>query len=75
MLVNHPIEPRKTKKIQKIFALINTIQIQELCSSDEESDTASRNKTAMVCKLAQIPSEIRRTLPLEAKKCLLNLTE
>jgi hypothetical protein len=30
------------------------------------------NKTAMVCKLAQIPPEIWMTLPLEAKKWLLN---
>jgi hypothetical protein len=29
-------------------------------------------KTAMVCKLAQIPPEIWMTLPLEAKKWLLN---
>jgi hypothetical protein len=30
------------------------------------------NKTAMVCKLAKIPPEIWMTLPLEAKKWLLN---
>jgi hypothetical protein len=29
-------------------------------------------KTAMVCKLAQIPPDIWMTLPLEAKKWLLN---
>jgi hypothetical protein len=48
------------------------IQIQVSCSSDEESVALPPTKTAMVCKLAQIPPEIWMTLPLEAKKWLLN---
>jgi hypothetical protein len=48
------------------------IQIQDSCSSDEESVAVPPTKNAMVCKLAQIPPEIWMTLPLEAKKWLLN---
>jgi hypothetical protein len=51
---------------------MNDIQIQDSCSSDEESVAVTLNKTAMVCKLAQIPPEIWMILPLEAKKWLLN---
>jgi hypothetical protein len=40
--------------------------------SYEESVVVPPNKTAMVCKLAQIPPEIWMTLPLEAKKWLLS---
>jgi hypothetical protein len=58
--------------VKKVLALINEIQIQDSCSSDEESVAVSPTKTAMVCKLAQIPPEIWMTLPLEAKKWLLN---
>jgi hypothetical protein len=54
------------------LALINEIQIQDSCSSDEESVEVPPNKTAMVCQLAQIPPDIWMTLPLEAKKWLLN---
>jgi hypothetical protein len=72
MLANYPIEPAKKDKVKKILALINKIQIQDSCSSDEESVTLPSTKTAMVCKLAQIPPEIWMTLPLEAKKWLLN---
>jgi hypothetical protein len=62
----------KKDKVKKVLALINEIQIQDSCSSDEESVTVPPTKTAMVCKLAQIPPEIWMTLPLEAKKWLLN---
>jgi hypothetical protein len=62
----------KKDKIKKVLALINEIQIQDSCSSDEESVAVPPNKTAMVCKLAQIPPEIWMNLPLEAKKWLLN---
>jgi hypothetical protein len=62
----------KYDKVKKVLALINEIQIQDSCSSDEESLAVSPTKTAMVCKLAQIPPEIWMTLPLEAKKWLLN---
>jgi hypothetical protein len=72
----------KKNKVKKVLVLLNEIQIQDSCSSDEESvtvcifdeesATVTPTKTAMVCKLAQIPPEIWMTLPLEAKKCLLN---
>jgi signal transduction histidine kinase len=62
----------KKDKVKKVLALINQIQIQYSCSSDEESVAVSPTKTAMVCKLAQIPPDKWRTLPLEAKKWLLN---
>jgi hypothetical protein len=42
-------------KVKKVLALINDIQIQDSCSSDEESVAVPPTKTAMVCKLAQIP--------------------
>jgi hypothetical protein len=60
----------KTEKVKKVLALINEIQIQDSCSSDEESATIPSTETAMVCKLAQMPAEIlmMMTLPLEAKK-------
>jgi hypothetical protein len=53
----------KKKKLKKVLALINEIQIQDSCSSDEESVAVPPTKTAMVCKLAQIPPEIWMTLP------------
>jgi hypothetical protein len=59
-------------KFKKVIALIDGIQIQDSCSSVEESVTVPPTKTTMVCKLAQIPPEIWMTLPLEAKKWLLN---
>jgi hypothetical protein len=62
----------KKDKFKKALALINEIQIQSSCSSDEESAAVPPTKTAMVCKLAQISPEIWMTLPLEAKKWLLN---
>jgi hypothetical protein len=62
----------KKDKVKKVLAIINEIQIQNSCSSDEESAAVPPAKTAMVCKLAQIPPEIWMTLPLEAKKWLLN---
>jgi hypothetical protein len=70
-LANYPIEPNKYK-VKKVLTLINEIQIQDSCSSNEDSFTVPPTKTAMVCKLAQIPPEIWMTLPLEAKKWLLN---
>jgi hypothetical protein len=45
----------KNYKVKKVLALINEIQIQDSCSSDEESVAVPPTKTAMVCKLAQIP--------------------
>jgi hypothetical protein len=40
----------KKDKVKKVLALINEIQIQDSCSSDEESVTVPPNITAMVCK-------------------------
>jgi hypothetical protein len=62
----------KNDKVKKVLKLINEIQIQDSCSSDEKSTTVPPTKTAMVCKLAQILPEIWMTLPLEAKKWILN---
>jgi hypothetical protein len=58
--------------VKKVLALINKIEIQDSCSSDEDSVAIPPTKTAMVCKLTQITPEIWMTLPLEAKKWLLN---
>jgi hypothetical protein len=58
--------------VKKVLALINEIQIQDSCSSDEESCTVPPITPEMVCKLAQIAPEIWMTLPLVAKKWLLN---
>jgi hypothetical protein len=62
----------KKNKVKKVLALINEIQFQDSCSSDEESVAVPPTKTVMVCKLAQIPPEIWMTQPLEAKKWILN---
>jgi hypothetical protein len=62
----------KKDNVKTVLVLINEIQIQDSCSSDEESVAVPPTKTAMVCKLAQIPPDIWMTLPFEAKKCLLN---
>jgi hypothetical protein len=62
----------KKDKVKNVLGLINKIQIQDSCISDEESVEVPPTKTAMVCQLAQIPPDIWMTLPLEAKKWLLN---
>jgi hypothetical protein len=62
----------KKDKMKNGLALINDIQIQDSCSSDEESTVVAPinsvavppTKTAVICKLAQIPPEICMTLPL-----------
>jgi hypothetical protein len=48
----------KKDKVIKVLALIIEIRIQDSCSSDEESVAVTPTKSAMVCKLAQIPNEI-----------------
>jgi hypothetical protein len=62
----------KKEKVKKVLALINKIQFQDSCSSDQDSVTVPPNKTAMVCKLAQISPDIWMSLPLEVKKLILN---
>ena len=49
--------------------MINVLQILGSIGSDDELDSS---KTTMVCKLSQVPPKNWMTLPLEAKKCLLN---
>jgi hypothetical protein len=48
----------KRNKVKMVIALINEIQIQYSYSSYVESVAVPPIKTAMVCKLAQIPPEI-----------------
>jgi hypothetical protein len=52
--------------------LINQLQIQDLTILEDEVSSQPSSKTAMVCKLAQVPPEIWNYLSLEAKKWLLN---
>jgi hypothetical protein len=58
--------------VKKVLALINEMHIQESSESNEEQDIMTSSKTAMVCKLVQIPPEIWKSLSTEAKKWLLN---
>jgi tellurite resistance-related uncharacterized protein len=62
----------KKDKIKTVSALINELQVQDSACSDEEINTLPSSKTALECKLAQVPPEIWMTLSLEAKKWLLN---
>jgi hypothetical protein len=41
----------KKDKVKKLLALINEIQIQDSCSSDEDSVAVPPTKTAMVCSM------------------------
>jgi hypothetical protein len=66
-----PGTPKKDK-IKTVLALINGLQVQDSAGSDEEINNLASSKTAMVCKLAQVPPEIWMTLSVEAKKWLLN---
>jgi hypothetical protein len=52
----------------RALALIDEIQFQDLCSSDEESATVPPTKNAMVCKLVQIPPEIWMNIHLKDEK-------
>jgi hypothetical protein len=62
----------KKDKVKKVLALTNEIQIQDSCSSDEDSVAVPPTKTTIVCKLSQIPPEIWMILHLEAKKWIFN---
>ena len=70
--INATNQAHKKDKVKQVLALINELQMQDSNGSDEELEVPPSSKTAMVCKLAQIPPEIWMTLPLEAKKWLLN---
>ena len=61
------VNKRGRNKIKRVLALINEMQIQDSCESEEEADIVSPSKAAMVCKLSQMPPEIRMTLSLTAK--------
>jgi hypothetical protein len=62
-----PGTPKKDK-IKTVLALVNELQIQDSAGSDDKIDTSPSSKTAMVCKLAQVPPEIWTSLSLEAKR-------
>jgi hypothetical protein len=62
----------KKDKVKRVLALINEIQIQDSCSSDEKPAIVPPTKTAMVCKFTQIHRGTWMTLLLEAKIWLLN---
>jgi hypothetical protein len=69
--VNHTIQPsssNKNDKTEKVLALINELQIQDSPVPEDEVDIPPPSKTAMVCKLAQVPPEIWNSVSLEAKK-------
>jgi hypothetical protein len=52
--------------------MINIMQIQDSPVLEDEEEVSPDSKTAMVCKLAQIPLEIWNCLSLETKKWLFN---
>jgi hypothetical protein len=62
----------KKDKLETVLAINNELQLQDSTGSDEEVDISTSSKTAMVCKLAQVPPEIWMTLSTEAKKWLLH---
>ena len=43
------------------------MQLQDLGESEEEADIVSSSKTAIVCQLEKIPTEIWMTLTLDEK--------
>jgi adenylosuccinate synthase len=57
-----PTGTTKKDKIKTVLALINELQLQDSTCSDEEVDISASSKTAIVCKLKQIPPEIWMTL-------------
>jgi hypothetical protein len=68
---SQPSSSNKKDKTRQVSALINELQIEDSSVlKDEEIPLAS--KSAVVCKLAQVPPEIWSSLSLEAKKWLLN---
>jgi hypothetical protein len=72
--VNATIQPsnsNKKHKTKQVLVLINELQIQD-SSVPEDEEISPASKTAMICKLAQVPPEIWNSLSLEAKKWLLN---
>jgi hypothetical protein len=62
-----PTGTTRKDKVKTVLALINDLQIQDSTGSNAEIDISTSSKTAMVCKLAQVPPEIWMTLFVEAK--------
>jgi hypothetical protein len=71
-IIHSNLGTTKKDNLKKVMALINQLQLQDSTGSDEEVDTSTSSKSAMVCKLAQVTPEIWMTLSTEAKKWLLN---
>jgi hypothetical protein len=69
---SQPSTSNKKYKTKQVLALINELQIQDSTVLEDEVQVPLASKTAMVCKLAQVPPEIWNFLSLEAKKWLLN---
>jgi hypothetical protein len=66
MLANHSIDTRRTKSISlSINKSKSNSRFMQLRLRISRSTT---NKTAIVCKMAQISPDIWVTLPLEVKK-------
>jgi hypothetical protein len=70
--IKQPPSAAKRDKVTKVLAFVNELQIQDSGGSDEEVDDVPTSKTAMVCKLAQIPQDIWMNLSIDAKIWLLN---
>jgi hypothetical protein len=63
-----PTGTTKKDRVKTVLTLVNELQLQASTGSDEEIDIAASLKTAMICKLAQVPPEIWVTLTMEAKE-------
>jgi hypothetical protein len=48
-------------KIKDVIALINDFKVQDAADSDDELNTPTISKTAVVCELAQVTPEIMMT--------------
>ena len=62
----------KRDAVKNDLAVTNELKGQAPSELDDELSQFPRTKAAMVCKLVQTPPDIWMTLPLEAKKWLLN---
>ena len=67
--INATNQANKKDKVKQVFALINELQMQDSNGSDEELEIPPSSKTAMVCKLAQIPPEIWKMVELFVPIC------
>jgi adenylosuccinate synthase len=53
-----PMGTTKKDKVKTVLALIHELQLQDSTGSDDEVDISASSKTAMICKLEQLPSKI-----------------